>query len=280
MAKSIGIPAYNEEKSIKKTISHILPQLDDSDEIIVVASGCTDNTINVVKSIKDDRIDIVIQKKREGKVAAINEILMKANNELIFLIDADVIIAKDSIKKLENNLSKENVGATCARVQSYRRETLFDKIQDAGWIGLNDQKIEENKKGTFWALNGYLVGTKKSIAPQIDKKFLLDDAPLGWLIKKKGYKIIYDQKAVSYVLAVQSFKDFIKQKSRNRIGWWQMTKEGMKISERRNIKQLKYLFKNPYAWLYIALDLVAWAKAWWDYKHQRTYWDKVESSKI
>ncbi len=280
MLKTVGIPAYNEGKSIKKTIQTILPQLEEGDELLVIASACTDDTVFQVKSINDPRIKIIEETERAGKVAAINKIMRQALNEIIIMIDADVIIAADAIKIIENTLRDEKVAATCGKVASYRLKTLFDKIQNAGWIALNEQKIAENNAGKFWALNGYLVGVKKSIAPQIDTKFLLDDALVGWLIKKQGHRVIYQPQAVAYVLAVQSISDFIKQKARNRIGWWQLTREGMKISERRNLSQIKYIFKNPYTILYIILDIMAWTKAWWDFKHNRTYWEKIESSKI
>ena len=42
---SIIIPAYNEEKYLKKTIESISEQTYKDYEIIVVANGCTDNTI-------------------------------------------------------------------------------------------------------------------------------------------------------------------------------------------------------------------------------------------
>lgn len=280
MPKTVGIPAYNEEKSIKKTILAILPQLEPNDELMVIASACTDDTVPQVKSIHDPRIKVIEEQKRAGKVAAINKIMREAANEIIIMIDADVIIADDALKILVNTLKDPKVGATCGKVVSYRLKTLFDKVQNAGWIALNDQKIAENKENKFWALNGYLVGVKKSLAPQIDTKFLLDDALVGWLVKKKGYQVVYQPKAVSYVLAVQNFSDFIKQKARNRIGWWQLTREGMKISERRNLGQIRYIFTNPYTILYVFFDLIAWTKAWWDFKHDRTYWEKIESSKI
>lgn len=275
-----GIPAYNEEKSIKRTILTILPQLNEKDELIVVASGCTDNTVEEVKSINEPRIRIIIQKERKGKVSAINIILKEAKGEIIVLCDADVIISKGSIKRLVNHLKDEKVGATCGQVKSYSKNSFFDKVQDAGWIALNEQKIEENKKGVFYALNGYLMAIKRGIVEKINEKFLLDDSPLGWLIKQKGYKIIYDPRAQVYVKAAQNLKDFINQKARNRIGWWQLTQEGMAITERRNIKQLRYLFRNIYFWFYIPLDFFIWIKAYIDFKRKKRYWEKIESSKI
>ncbi len=277
---TIGIPAYNEEKSIKNTILNILPQINKNDELLIVASGCTDNTVNIVKSINNKRIKIITQSERRGKVSGTNIILANAKGEIIILIDADVIISKESIKKIVSNFDDPQVGASCARVANFQKITLFDKIQGLGWEGLDQQKREENKKGTFYALNGYLQAIKNGIVNQLDEKYLLDDALLGWEIKNKGYKIIYDYEICAYVKAAQNLKDYIAQKSRNRVGWWQMTKKGMKIKERRNFKQLKYLFKSPYAWLYVSLDILIWIKAYIDFHLGKSYWQEIKSSKI
>jgi len=278
--KSIGIPAYNEEKSIKNTISSLLPQLNPQDELIVVASGCTDKTVDIVNNFNDPRVKIIIQEKREGKVSAVNKILEKAKGDIIVLADADVSIPKDAISKLLYNFNDPKVGATCARVANFQRKTLFDKIQGFGWIALDHQKRKEDKKGTFYALNGYLVAIRNNIVSELDESFLLDDALMGWEIKKKGYKVIYESDTCAYVKAAQSLSDYIAQKSRNRVGWWQMTKKGMKINERRNLKQLKYLFTNLYSWPYISLDFLIWLKAFIDFRKKKSYWKEIKSSKI
>jgi cellulose synthase/poly-beta-1,6-N-acetylglucosamine synthase-like glycosyltransferase len=278
--KTIGIPTYNEEKSIVKTIKSILLELDLKDEIIVVASGCTDKTIDVVNQIDDPKIRVIEQKERKGKVSAVNIILSKAQNEIVVLADADIIPSVGAIRRLVKNLDDPKVGASCAKVENYQRKTLLDKIQEFGWEALNDQKIEENKKGTFYALNGYLAAVKKNIIKNLNESYLLDDALLGFEIKKKGYKIIYDPTAKAFVKAAQNLRDYINQKARNRLGWWQMTKKGMKISERRNVGQLKYLLKRVYAWPYITLDFVIWLKAYIDFRKGKSYWKEIRSSKI
>ena len=277
---SVGIPAYNEEKSIKRTILNILPQLSYNDELIVVASGCADKTIEKVKEIFDQRIRLIKQKERKGKIAGTNIILKESRGEIIVLIDADVIVEKHGIKKLVNDLKDKKVGAACAKVENYQEKTFFDKVQGAGWIGLNEQKIRENKRQEFYALNGYLMAVKKGIINKLDKNFLLDDALLGWTIKQKGYRLIYDPDVKVYVKAAQNFSDFVKQKKRNRIGWWQMNKLGMPITHRRNIKQIKFVFKNFYAFFYILFDLYVWTKAYVDFKQEKLDWEKIKSSKI
>jgi glycosyltransferase involved in cell wall biosynthesis len=69
---SVGITAYNEEANIGRLLQAMLDQrlyeVEISD-IIVVASGCTDRTEEIVRDYmeKDPRIQLYVQEKREGK---------------------------------------------------------------------------------------------------------------------------------------------------------------------------------------------------------------------
>src|SRR5581483_4256735 len=74
---SIGIMAYNEEANIGRTLQSVLAQTGPSiiiNEVIVVASGCTDRTIPIVTEMatQEVRIRLFVQEKREGKASAIN----------------------------------------------------------------------------------------------------------------------------------------------------------------------------------------------------------------
>ena len=76
--------AYNEEANIGRLLDALLNQhlrQVEISEIIVVASGCTDNTVPIVESYvaRDPRIRLFVQPKREGKTAAINVFLAHAS---------------------------------------------------------------------------------------------------------------------------------------------------------------------------------------------------------
>lgn len=277
---SFGIPAYNEEKSIQTSIKSILPQLNKHDEIIVVASGCEDRTAERVLELNDPRIKLISEENRGGKAQAINIILYQAKNKIVVLLDADVIVDNQAINTLVRPLRKKKVGCVSGKICGFKHKTFFDRLQNFGWKALNDQKIEENSDGSFYALNGYLVAIKKGIISPLDKVNLAEDALMGWMVKRAGYKVIYEPNARVFVKAAQNFSDYINQKVRVRVGWWQMRDQGMRISERRNFGQLKYLFRNIYAWPYIAIDFFIWGLAYWRYKTKRFEWKKVHSSKI
>src|SRR5713226_3445129 len=73
---SVGIMAHNEEANIQRTLHAVLAQRGPSvriEEVIVVASGCTDRTVSLVAAIarQEPRVRLFVQEQREGKASAI-----------------------------------------------------------------------------------------------------------------------------------------------------------------------------------------------------------------
>lgn len=84
---SIIIPAYNEEKNIKKVIKLLKNNSNnDVNEIIVVDNASTDNTNKIAKSTGVT----VIQCDSKGKGYAMEMGLSYAKNSIIVFLDADV----------------------------------------------------------------------------------------------------------------------------------------------------------------------------------------------
>ena len=93
---SVGIMAYNEEANIERTLRAILDQQSLTtriEEVIVVASGCTDHTVPLVDVIaqQEPKVSLYVQEKREGKASAINLFLKQATSQVVVLLGADVI---------------------------------------------------------------------------------------------------------------------------------------------------------------------------------------------
>src|SRR5258708_12021929 len=94
---SVGIMAYNEEANIERTLRAVLAQQGPSiriEEVIVVASGCTDRTVPIVTELaqQEQRVHLYVQEKRVGKASAINLFLKKATNHVAVLLSATSIL--------------------------------------------------------------------------------------------------------------------------------------------------------------------------------------------
>ncbi len=295
---TVGICAYNEGKSIAKALNAILPQLGRKDELIVVASGCTDNTEEIVRGIakRHSQVKLVSQKERRGKPAAINTILGKAKGKIIVLTDADVIVEKSAIKKIVEGLGEKSargmsgrfggkivegeIGAVVGKTVPLKIGNFFDRLQEFAWQRMHELRAEQARDGELFALNGYLSAVRSGIVSRIDENSFVDDWTLGWEIKRRGWKIAYEPKAVVKVKAVQGFGEFIAQKSRNRIGQMQLIGKGAKIEYVRKPGLVWQLFLNPYALAFAILDGIAWLVAVLNYKNADIKWKEIHSSKL
>ena len=86
---SVIIPAYNAEKYIKGTIISVLNQTYPCFEIIVVDDASSDNTAEVVLSIKDERIRLLRHKENMGPGGARNTGIEVAQGKWFAELDAD-----------------------------------------------------------------------------------------------------------------------------------------------------------------------------------------------
>lgn len=105
---SVCIASYNGEKYIKEQLLSIIPQLDKNDEIIVSDDSSTDNTVNIVNEIGDNRIKVYNNDSdRRGCIGNFENALNHAIGDYIFLSDQDDVWMPDKIdvmiKELENH---------------------------------------------------------------------------------------------------------------------------------------------------------------------------------
>ena len=83
---SIVIPVYNLEDCIENCLKSILNQPFKDFEIICVNDGSSDNSAEIIRNIKDNRI-MLINKVNEGSGIARNVGLANSSGEYVFYID-------------------------------------------------------------------------------------------------------------------------------------------------------------------------------------------------
>ena len=127
---SVVIPVFNEEKSIQKTIQEIKKvlkenKLEKKSEIIVVNDGSTDNTKKIL-----EKLDVVLinNPSKMGYGFSLKRGIIKANNELIAITDADQTYPFEYIPKM---LEKKKEGfdlVVGARTGKYYRQNILKSI--------------------------------------------------------------------------------------------------------------------------------------------------------
>ena len=101
---SVCMTSYNGEKYIKKQIDSILSQLSKSDELIISDDSSTDDTVDIIKKIKDDRIFLLENNTFKSPVYNLENALNNANGDLIFLSDQDDIWIENKVDVMKQYL--------------------------------------------------------------------------------------------------------------------------------------------------------------------------------
>lgn len=104
---SVIIPTYNRGYIIEKSIKSILNQTYKDFELIIVDDGSSDNTEEVVNSIKDDRIRYIRYENNQGACHARNVGIKEAKGDYITFHDSDDYCYEDRIKLQYENMLKE-----------------------------------------------------------------------------------------------------------------------------------------------------------------------------
>lgn len=215
---TVGICAFNEQSNIGLLLHNLLNNQDlgRDAQVLVVCSGCTDSTPDIVRqfSMKDSRIELILQKERMGKASAVNEILKRASNEIIFLIPADVLPSAHSIFTLLEQFSDPTVGAVCGSPTPVNETRSFSgylsnlvwRMHNRTLKMLSDSNINSHATGEMMAF-------KRELISDIPDNTINDDAYIALEIAKK-FRVKYCEAAKVYMKGPSNLLDYIKQRRR------------------------------------------------------------------
>jgi len=213
---SIGIMAYNEEANIGRTIHAVLQQQGPSmriEEVIVVASGCTDRTVPIVTDIalQEPRVRLCVQEKREGKASAINLFLKQAISPVVVLIGADVIPEVSALEYLCAPLKEPKIGMVGGRPVPVNDPTTFLGHAVHLLWRLHDRLARIHPKlGEVIAFRNVISG--------IPTDSPVDEISIQALISQLGYQLIYEPASIVYNKGPLTIRDFLKQRRRIHAG--------------------------------------------------------------
>jgi glycosyltransferase involved in cell wall biosynthesis len=104
---SIIMPVKNEEKYIFGSVQSVLLQTYKNFELIIIDDGSIDKTVNIIESLKDERIKLY-KKENNGLVEQLNFGIMVAKGEFIARMDADDLVNPEKLEMQLNFLLSNN----------------------------------------------------------------------------------------------------------------------------------------------------------------------------
>jgi biofilm PGA synthesis N-glycosyltransferase PgaC len=232
---SVGITAHNEEANIGRLLDAMLDQhLDEVEitEIIVVASGCTDNTCDIVREFeaRDPRIELLTQDKREGKVSAVNLFLQHAREDICVLESGDTLPDENSVENLVKMFRDPQVGMVGA-------QKIPVNVPDhvVGYLSHLRLTLEHSLCLEIPRL-GEMIAFRK-VFDRIPPDVAMDEAFVEALMIKRGLQVRYAPDAMVYNMGPETFSDFVRQRRRNYAGHLYLKRKyGYRVSSLDNVR--------------------------------------------
>ena len=209
---SIGVMAYNEEANIRFVLEALLNQRLSTCkivEIVVVASGCTDQTGDIVRSIAESNnlVELIVQERREGKASAINLFLSGTKGDIIILESGDTIPEEDTIENLVKPFLDHDIGMTGAHpIPVDPGNTFMGFTAQLFWRLHHEVALAHPKLGELIAF--------RNVVREIPEDTAVDEASIEALITNAGYRIYYAKDAIVHNKGPETVRDFLRQRRR------------------------------------------------------------------
>jgi glycosyltransferase involved in cell wall biosynthesis len=221
---TIGICAYNEEANIERSVRSVYEQKTDGfniDEVIVVSSGSTDRTDEIVSGLlpEFENLRFLPQDKREGKNSAINLLLDNKKTQIVILLNADNAFGnEESLKNLILPFSDPKVGIVGGHpVPTNGKDSFAGFASHMLWAMHHHVSMVHPKIGELVAFRD--IGTRLPLRTQSDEDILRMN------LEKAGYTGVYATDAVIRNRGPETVADFVKQRTRVNIGERYMKKD-------------------------------------------------------
>jgi biofilm PGA synthesis N-glycosyltransferase PgaC len=289
LACSVGIMAYNEETNIASAIDTILSEQQEVAEIaevIVVASGCTDRTAQIVAEIArdDPRVRLIVQEHREGKASAINLFIGAASSPILLMVGADVLVKEGTIAALVEHFRDPTTGMVGGHPIPVNEEgTLLGYAVHLLWR-LHDVVARESPK------LGEIVAFR-NVVPSIPVDTPVDEISIQALVTQLGYRPLYEPRAIVYNRGPTTVADFLRQRRRIYAGHLQVRKQQGYTASTMSVWRLARAllrsvpFRTPRAaaWTLCAVVLEGTARAlgYYDFIRRQPHhvWEAVATTK-
>ena len=147
MAKAIDISviiaAYNVESYIERAIQSALSQEGVGLEVIVVDDCSSDETVNIVRSIKDKRLVLVQHDVNQGPGAARNTAIEKAKGQWIAVLDGDDVFEEVAIDPPVDDTPETPTETSSSTPETTEVEPIIDVVVGETASSTPDFELDE-----------------------------------------------------------------------------------------------------------------------------------------
>ncbi len=255
---TVLIPAYNEEESIARCIDSVLLQTLPPDRVVLINDGSTDSTLEIMQLYREifpERIVVInIERNTGNKALALRAAIPYIKGDVVFFTDADSELDSKAFEYMIQHFLDPEVGGVCGYVRS-RKHNIITGVRELQYI--LGQEIHKKGQGVLNAVTvipGPIGAVRRELFdPSIDT--LTEDMDLTLSLLEKGYRIVYERRAIAWTSDPPNLRSYVNQTIRWFAGFFQnLTKHFRKMP--RNVKIVVFLLAIESTTFSLLLDIL------------------------
>jgi cellulose synthase/poly-beta-1,6-N-acetylglucosamine synthase-like glycosyltransferase len=196
---SIVLIAFNEGARLKPRIENLFATDYPAGhiELIVYSDGSTDDTDSILQSFPDKRVHAIISNQRSGKAKGLNAAVAVAKGAIVVFCDARQKFNRATIPNLVRNFANERIGAVSGNYSIEKSDSTVGGGVDAYWKLEKFIRNAEAKWDSSIGCSGAIYAIRRNLFRPLPGDVLLDDVVIPMTIVEQGYRVAFDNDAVS-----------------------------------------------------------------------------------
>jgi cellulose synthase/poly-beta-1,6-N-acetylglucosamine synthase-like glycosyltransferase len=259
---SIILPAYNEEKTIGKSIERSRTQhYRGKTEIIVIDDGSSDRTYSIAKTYADKypNVKLIRYEKNQGKSHALNMGFAQAKGDICVFSDTDSMMIPEAISRMVSHFKDPRVGMVAGMVIVQNEKNLLTRLQQIEYlVSQSIIRFCQSSQKNVLICPGACTAVRTAIARKVSvtDRTITEDADFTFAVWKEGWEICQEPEAISYTEAPSNLRSLINQRKRWLYGSLQTLSFHKWAAKKLNpwvLKSWIESFLSPFALLYLIL---------------------------
>ncbi|HRU95394.1 MAG TPA: glycosyltransferase family 2 protein [Anaerolineae bacterium] len=246
------VPAYNEEAVIAAKLENLLALEYPAAlrEIIVVADGSTDRTVEIVAGYAGKGVQLLYQPERQGKIAAMNRAVPQAHGDILIFSDANAMMEPDSVRQILPNFADPQVACVSGEKRIRPAAEVQAEGESAYWRYEAFMKRADSLVNTAIGAVGEFFAIRRELYRPLETDNLIEDFVLAMRLVMDGWRVVYEPAAVTWEEASPSLGGEWRRRARMAAGGFQAIGRlrGL-LSPRYGLTAFQYVSHKVLRWL-------------------------------
>jgi len=214
---TITVPVYNAASSIRSTLDGIL-DLDyerDKLQVLVISDGSTDETDEIVRTLRSRGVELLRLPERRGKTVAENTALAAARGQILVNVDSTILLTPMSLKRLVRVFDDPTIGVASGRDVSIGEAGREGTRAESDYVGYEMWIRDlETQVGSIVGASGCFYGARRCIHSKPLPPELSWDFASALNARLQGYRSVSVNDAICIVPRAREIRSELTRKVR------------------------------------------------------------------